>query len=255
MSIPYSRYIIGNLPWYGVLIASGVIVALLLCSHEEKRRGLQPDTIIDLAFWAIPLALVGARVYYVTFNWQVFADDPLSVLCIWEGGIAIYGAIIGGLVGVLIFAKRRKLNPFTLTDIIVPGLALAQGIGRWGNYFNMEAYGREITNPTWQFFPIAVQIPSNNGYTWHMATFFYESCWDFAVFFLLWFMIRIRAEKPGTTTLWYLLLYGIGRFFIEGLRTDSLMSGSIRISQLLSLALVIFAGAMLIARTVKRKRA
>ncbi len=255
MSIPYSRYVIGNLPWYGVLIATGVIAALLLCMHEEKRRGLKEDTIVDLAFWAIPLALVGARIYYALFNWQVFADDPWSVLRIWEGGIAIYGAIIGGLIGVLIFATRRKMNLFLLTDIIVPGLALAQGIGRWGNYFNMEAYGREIINPTWQFFPIGVQIPANGGYTWHMATFFYESCWDVAVFAFLWFIIRKRVEKPGTTTLWYLLLYGIGRFFIEGVRTDSLMSGSIRVSQLLSLVLVIAAGTMLIIRTIKHKKA
>lgn len=251
MSIPNSRYIIGSIPWYGVLIAAGVLIAVLLCNHDEKRHHLSQDTIIDLAFWAIPLGIIGARVYYALFNWQVFADDPLSVLRIWEGGIAIYGAVIGGLIGVLIFAKRRRINPFTLTDIIVPGLALAQGIGRWGNYFNMEAYGREIANPTWQFFPIGVQIPSGGGYTWHMATFFYESCWDVAAFTLLWFVIRKRAAMPGTTTLWYLLLYGTGRFFIEGLRTDSLMLGSFRVSQLLSLLLVITAGTLLLIRALK----
>ena len=254
MSIPYSRYIIGKLPWYGTLISAGVIAALLLCMREEKRRGLKEDTIIDLAFWAIPLALVGARIYYAVFNWQAFSDDPLSVFRIWEGGIAIYGAIIGGLIGVLIFSKRRKMNPFILTDIIVPGLALAQGIGRWGNYFNMEAYGREITNTSLQFFPIGVQIPGGSGYTWHMATFFYESCWDIVVFLLLWFVIRKRTEKPGTITLWYLLLYGVGRFFIEGLRTDSLMSGRIRVSQLLSLALVIFAGTLLLLHRIQHKK-
>ena len=254
MSIPYSRYIIGQLPWYGVLICTGVIAALALCMHEEKRRALQEDTIIDLAFWAIPLALVGARVYYAVFNWQAFADDPLAILRIWEGGIAIYGAIIGGLIGVLIFSKRRKMNSFTLTDIVVPGLSLAQGIGRWGNYFNMEAYGREITNSTWQFFPIGVQILSASGYTWHMATFFYESCWDITVFLLLWFVIRKRSQAPGTTTLWYFLLYGTGRFFIEGLRTDSLMSGSVRVSQLLSLVLVAAAGTLLIFRAVRHKK-
>lgn len=255
MSIPYSRYIIGKLPWYGALISAGVIAALLLCMREEKRRGLKEDTIIDLAFWAIPLALVGARIYYAVFNWQAFSDDPLSVFRIWEGGIAIYGAIIGGLIGVLIFSKRRKMNPFILTDIIVPGLALAQGIGRWGNYFNMEAYGREITNTSLQFFPIGVQIPVGNGYTWHMATFFYESCWDIVVFLLLWFVIRKRTEKPGTITLWYLLLYGVGRFFIEGLRTDSLMSGRIRVSQLLSLVLVVAAGALLLLHRIQHKKA
>lgn len=254
MSVPYSRYIFGNLPWYGVLIASGVLIAFALCVHEEKRMQLQRDTVIDLSFWLIPLGIIGARTYYAIFNWPTFADDPLSVLRIWEGGIAIYGAVIGGLVGVLIFAKRRKIYPFTLTDMIVPGLALAQSIGRWGNYFNMEAYGRQITSPAWQFFPIGVQIPSASGYTWHMATFFYESCWDFVVFVLLWFVIRKRADKPGTTTLWYLLLYGLGRFFIEGLRTDSLMLGSFRVSQLLSLLMVLAAGTLLIFRRWKCKK-
>lgn len=255
MSIPYSRYIFGSVPWYGVLIVTGVIAAILLCNHEEKRLRLKEDTVIDLAFWVIPLGLIGARTYYAIFNWQAFADDPLSVLRIWEGGIAIYGAVIGGLIGVLLFSWRRKMNPFTLTDIIVPGLSLAQGIGRWGNYFNMEAYGREINNPAWQFFPVGVQIPSGDGYTWHMATFFYESCWDVLVFAILWFVIRKRSRKAGTVTLWYLLLYGAGRFVIEGLRTDSLMSGSIRVSQLLSLVLVIASAALLIVNALKHKKA
>lgn len=255
MSIPNSRYLFGIVPWYGVLIVTGVLIAIALCMHEEKRMHLRQDTVIDLAFWVIPLGVIGARAYYVIFNWQVFADDPLSVLRIWEGGIAIYGAVIGGLIGVLLFSWRRKMNPFILTDMIVPGLSLAQGIGRWGNYFNMEAYGREISNPAWQFFPAGVQIPSGDGYTWHMATFFYESCWDLLVFVLLWFIVRKRSKTSGTTTLWYLLLYGIGRFFIEGLRTDSLMSGSIRVSQLLSLVLFIVSAAILIIRTSKHKKA
>lgn len=153
----------------------------------------------------------------------------------------------------LLFSLRRNMNPFVLTDMIVPGLSLAQGIGRWGNYFNMEAYGRKITNPAWQFFPLGVQIPAGDGYAWHMATFFYESCWDVTIFLLLWFFIRKRVHQPGTTTLWYLLLYGIGRFFIEGLRTDSLMTGSIRISQLLSLVLALISAVLLIARVIRSK--
>lgn len=254
MSIPYSRYLLGSLPWYGVLIVCGILAAIALASHEEKRLQLPRDTVIDLAFWVIPLGLIGARTYYVIFQWNLFAADPLSALRIWEGGLAIYGGVIGGLLGVLLFALRRKCSPFILTDMIVPGLSLAQGIGRWGNYFNMEAYGQEITNPAWQFFPIGVQIPSSNGYAWHMATFFYESCWDIAVFALLWFVIRKRSQYPGNVTLWYMLLYGLGRFFIEGLRTDSLMTGSIRVSQLLSLILVVIAGSLLIIRTARIKK-
>ena len=254
MSIPYSRYIIGGLPWYGVLIVCGIAAAIIFCTHEEKRLGLKPDTVLDLAFWVIPLGLVGARVYYAAFNWQAFADAPLSVLRIWEGGIAIYGAVIGGLIGVLLFAWRRRINPFALTDIIVPGLSFAQGVGRWGNYFNMEAYGREITAPAWQFFPIGVQIPSGGGYTWHMATFFYESCWDLLVFAVLWFVVRKRSKSTGTVTLWYLLLYGTGRFFIEGLRMDSLMSGSIRVSQLLSLLLALTSAVTLVVGALKTRK-
>lgn len=254
MSIPYSRYVIGSLPWYGVLIVCGILAAIALATHEEKRLQLPKDTVIDLAFWVIPLGLIGARTYYVIFQWPVFAADPLSALRIWEGGLAIYGGVIGGLAGVLLFARRRKCSPFLLTDMIGPGLALAQGIGRWGNYFNMEAYGRAITNPAWQFFPIGVQIPDGSGYVWHMATFFYESCWDIGIFILLWFIVRKRSQYAGHVTLWYLLLYGLGRFFIEGLRTDSLMSGTIRVSQLLSLILMLGSAALLIIKTAKYRK-
>lgn len=254
MSIPYSRYIVGSVSWYSVLIVCGMLAALALCTHEEKRRSLPQDTVIDLAFWVLPLGLIGARLYYVIFQWPMYSDDLLSILRVWEGGLAIYGGVIGGLAGVLLFSWRRRVNPFTLTDMIVPGLSLAQGIGRWGNYFNMEAYGREITNPAWQFFPVGVQIPSGSGYTWHMATFFYESCWDIVVFLLLWLVIRKRSKAAGTTTLWYFLLYGTGRFLIEGLRTDSLMTGSFRVSQLLSLALAVVAAAFLIITVIRRKK-
>ncbi len=254
MSIPYSRYVFGSLPWYGLLIVCGIAAAIGFSTHEEKRLGLKQDTVIDAALWVIPAGLIGARLYYVIFQWELFAPDPLSILRLWEGGLAIYGAVIGGLIGVLLFARRRKIQPALLTDMVVPGLAFAQSIGRWGNYFNMEAYGRPITDSAWQFFPVGVQIPSGDGYVWHMATFFYESCWDMLVFLLLWFVIRKRTKTPGTTTLWYLLLYGTGRFLIEGLRMDSLMTGSIRVSQLLSLLLILGSSAVLIIRAFHKKK-
>ena len=253
MSIPYSRYIFGSLPWYGLLIVCGMIAAISLCIREEKRLGLKPDTIIDAAFWVIPFGIIGARLYYVVFQWEMFAPNPLSILRLWEGGLAIYGGVIGGLIAMVLFARRRKINPLVLTDLTVPGLVLAQRIGRLGNYFNLEAYGREIINPTLQFFPVGVQIPSVDGYTWHMATFFYESSWNLMVFLLLWFVIRKRSKAAGTATLWYMLLYGTGRFLIEPLRTDSLMSGSVRVSQLLSLALALVAAALLLYRATQRK--
>ncbi len=246
-AVPYSRYFIGGIPWYSVLIIIGITLALILCTREEKRLGLKPDTVLDLALWIVPFGIVGARLYYVAFQWEMFARDPLSILRVWEGGLAIYGGILGGLLALLVFARCRKLPPLLLADMIVPTLALAQAIGRWGNYFNMEAYGAAITDPRWQFFPAGVLIPQGNGeYAWHMATFFYESMWDLAVFLLLWFVIRRKEYRHGTVLLWYMLLYGTGRFFIEGLRTDSLMTGSLRVSQLLSAALVAASAVLLL---------
>ncbi len=247
-AIPFSRYIVGQLPWYSVLIITGILTAILMCSREEKRLCLPQDTVLDLALWVIPFGIIGARLYYVAFSWDTFADDPLSILYIWQGGLAIYGGVIGGLAAIFFFARRRKLPPFLLTDMIVPALSLAQAIGRWGNYFNMEAYGAAITDPAWQFFPIAVLIPEGGAYVWHMATFFYESVWDMTVFLILWFIVRRVSKCHGTVTLWYMVLYGAGRFMIEGLRTDSLMSGGFRISQLLSAALVLLGSMLLIIR-------
>ncbi len=253
-AVPHSRYIIGTLPFYSVLIVTGILAALLLCTREEKRLGLPGDTVIDLALLTIPLGVIGARVYYVIFAWEMFSGNPLSVLYIWQGGLAIYGGVIGGVLAVLLFSWRRKMNPLRLIDMIVPTLALAQSIGRWGNYFNMEAYGAVITNPAWQFFPAGVLIPEGDGYVWHMATFFYESMWNLLVFCVLWFIVRRRKRRHGVVALWYALLYGTGRFFIEGLRTDSLMSGTLRVSQLLSLILAVSSVATLLVLAILNRR-
>lgn len=233
--MPSDRFFLGILPWYSILIVCGICVAILWCTHEEKRLGLYRDVTIDLALWVIPFGVVGARLYYVAFAWDTFKDNPLSILYIWRGGMAIYGALIGGLIAVLAFAHHKKISVLSLADMIAPGLALAQAIGRWGNFFNMEAYGLQITNPAWQFFPLAVKIPNGAGYAWHMATFFYESVWNLGVFLAL-FLTRRRMTRRGDTALWYALLYGAGRLIIEGLRTDSLMTGggTLRVSQLLS---------------------
>ena len=194
--MPSSRYIFGTLPFYSVLIVSGMILAIFLASREEKRLGLPKDTVLDLALFLIPISVICARAYYVIFSWDAFRSEPLSVFAVWEGGLAIYGGLIGGLVTVLVFAYIRRISPLTLFDMIVPGVALAQALGRWGNFFNMEAYGLPVENPALQFFPFAVQIPENGFITWHMATFFYESLWDFCVFLVL-FLLRKRSGKPG----------------------------------------------------------
>ena len=245
MATPYSRYLIGSLPWYSVLVVLGMALAVFIAGREEKRLGLRQDTAIDLALCVIPCGIIGARLYYVAFAWDMFADNPLRILRVWEGGLAVYGGVIGGALAAVLFSRARRVPLGVLTDLMVPGLSLAQAIGRWGNYFNMEAYGREITNAAWQFFPVGVLVPEGEAMVWHMATFFYESIWDLGVFAAL-MSLRKRTRRPFALTCWYLALYGAGRLVIEGLRTDSLMLfGTLRVSQMLSLLMVLFAGGWL----------
>lgn len=232
MAVPYSRYLVYPLPWYSFLILLGIVLAIILAVHEQRRKRLPEDTVIDLALRIVPFGIIGARLYYVLFSWDSFKDNPLSILYIWEGGIAIYGAIIAGFIVLVFFSRKRSLPVLTLCDVIAPGLVLAQSIGRWGNYFNMEAYGLPVTAPAFCFFPFAVLIPDAGG--WHLATFFYESIWNLFVFLFLWFIARKRFPVQGHLFYHYLALYAAGRMVIEELRMDSLYSADIRVSQLFS---------------------
>ncbi len=237
--------------WYGVLIAAAVVLAIVLAMREAKRRNFNPDLLLDFALLAIPLGVVGARLYYVIPEWSQFAPNPIRILYIWEGGLGFYGVIIGGVAAALIFCKWRKIRFWTLADLLAPGIVLGQAIGRWGNFFNQEAYGPLITDPNWMWFPFAVKIDATN--TIHMATFFYESAWCFCVFAFL--MLRRRKFKyEGDAMLWYFMLYGFERMLVEGLRQDSLwlIPGAVRLSQLLSLLLVL---AVIAFMVVRNKRA
>jgi len=238
MAVPYSRTIIGGLPWYSVLVVTGIVLAVWLSGWEERRLGLPKDTTVDLALVVLPCGIIGARLYYVLMSWELFADNPISVLYVWQGGLGIYGGVIGGALGAWFYARKKKINFALLADMIAPGLLLAQAIGRWGNYFNMEAYGTQIADKRLQFFPLAVYIPTRQ--TWYAATFFYESIWNLMGFAALW-MLRKRRQKTGNVFAWYLLIYGAGRFIIEQLRQDSLYIGSLRASQWLSLVLCVSA--------------
>ncbi len=251
MATPYSRYLVGSVPWYSVLIVLGILLCYLLGRAEERRKGLPRDTMLDVTLVAVPCGIMGARIYYVLFSLEEFSGNWLSVLYIWNGGIAIYGAVIGGALGVWVYARKKKLSFAALLDIIAPGLLLAQAIGRWGNYFNMEAYGPLVTDGALQFFPFAVFIPADGG--WHMATFFYESLWNALGFGALW-ALRKRVKRNGDLFLWYMVIYGCGRFLIERLRMDSLYWGSLRVSQYLSLALIALACALWLARLIKTRR-
>lgn len=235
-SAQLGRMAFGIVPWYSLIIVTAIALGIFLCGREEKRLGLPKDTAIDSALWAIPFGIIGARLYYVAFAWEQFSVNPIRILYVWEGGVAIYGALLGGLLGVWLNARRKKISLPALLDMIAPSVILAQALGRWGNYFNMEAYGEAVINPAWQFFPFAVLIPGAEGATWHLATFFYESVWDLVSFLLL-MAFRKRMTRRGDVFLWYVLLYGAGRAVVEGLRLDSLMwlNGTIRVSQWLSL--------------------
>lgn len=224
-----------GISWYAILIVAAIVFGLYISLRESRRQNLSDDVLLDFMLYAIPLAIVFARLYYVLFRFNMYSEDLLSVFNIREGGLAIYGGVIGGFIAARITAKKHKISTLTILDLVVPALVLGQAIGRWGNYINMEAYGLRIAEESLQFFPFAVEIPVGEFWYWHMATFFYEFCWDLLVFFLL-LVVRRNARQLGDTFCWYLLLYCAGRTVIEGLRYDSLtfISEFVRISQVLS---------------------
>ena len=254
--------------WYGILISLAVVIAVAMVYMQAKKKGIDPDSMLDYALLTIPTAIVFARIYYVIFEWEQYADNPISALYIWNGGIAIYGAVIGGVIATLIFSKWKKISFWTLADLVAPGLVLGQAIGRWGNFFNQEAFGPLVTEASKQFFPYAVYIERLGE--WHMATFFYESVACLAVFiFLLVYRARAKNAPDGNLFLWYWVLYGIERFFVEGLREDSLwmfkgglpignlifFPNGLRVSQALSFVMVIAFAIVLLVRFIKRRKA
>lgn len=210
--------------WYGLLIATGVLIGVLIAIKQAKRIGLDEETLIDFLIWVIPLSLVGARVYYVIFEWDVYRHNPIDALNIRNGGLAIHGAIITAIIVAVIFTKIKKIDFWMIADVCAPSLILGQSIGRWGNFTNQEAHGGP-TNLPWGIMIDGVKVH---------PTFLYESIWNFLVFlFLLWYG-RNKQKVRGELFLLYLILYSFIRFFIEGLRTDSLMLGSIRVAQIVS---------------------
>ena len=239
-----------SLHYYGMLIALGVLLGVFLAMKRESRLGLAKDTTIDLALVGVPAALVGARLYYVAFSWDFYKDDLWKILSVREGGMAIYGGVLAALLAGWIFSRVRKVPFASLADLAAPSLALGQAVGRWGNFVNQEAYGYAVTDPALCRFPIAVFIEADGR--WHLATFFYESAWCFLIVaFILLMERKGRLRRPGDAFLWYLLLYGAERAVVEGLRTDSLMLGPVRVSQLLA---ALLAAGSLIAIIARARR-
>ncbi len=216
---------------YGVVIALGFLLAIFYVRRRVKEFGTNFDLVTDAILITVPIAIVCARVYYVIFSWDVYRDNPISALYIWEGGLAIYGGVIGAILGLILFAKFRKQKLTPYLDMMSLGLLIGQSVGRWGNFFNREAYGAEITN---SFFLRMGLIDKTTGLVryWH-PTFLYESVWNLVGLILLHFLSKKR-KYDGQVFLAYLAWYGLGRVWIEGLRTDSLYLGSFRVSQLLA---------------------
>jgi phosphatidylglycerol:prolipoprotein diacylglycerol transferase len=225
--------------WYGLLIATAVLVGVSLSQYLAKRRHINPDLLGDLAIWLVIGAIPAARLYYVLFEWSEYAQHPERIVAIWQGGIAIHGAILGGIVAALIFSKLKQISFWQLTDLVAPSLILGQALGRWGNFFNSEAFGRPTNLPWKLFIPPDRRPPEFANFAYFHPTFLYESLWNLMVFGLLLTLffrgLKGPRLKPGTLFLVYLVTYSLGRLWIEGLRTDSLMLGPLRIAQVVSL--------------------
>ncbi len=255
LDIPNGFTIFGQkIYFYGITSALSYLLGVLLTIQFAKKRGFKTENIVTLACYVIPLAIIGARIYYVLFSLDHYKNF-VDIFKIWEGGLAFYGGLIGGALGVVLYCVIHKKNFLALADAITPALLASQALGRWGNFFNQEAYGNLITDPAWQWFPFAVYIEKNNLNEWHQATFFYESLWNFLSFIALTLMLyKINFKENGIIAASYLIFYGIGRAIIEGLRTDSLYLGTVRISQLLSGVFIVCGIGLILFLVLKNRK-
>ena len=244
-SDPVRAFDIGPLSihMYGIIIAFGLVLAAVYCMRRAPQFGLTEDHVLDGVLWVTPFAFLCARAYYCAFAWEMYADNPISVLYIWQGGIAIYGGVLGAVAGIIVFCRVKKISLGATLDLVLLGFLIGQAIGRWGNFFNREAFGAETD--TWLRMGLYDTITGT--VTYHHPTFLYESVWNALGFVVLHFLSKKR-EYDGQIALGYAAWYGLGRFFVEGLRTDSLyLPGTeLRVSQLLAAVSFFAAAAVLV---------
>lgn len=228
---PPSSFTIGPLTihLYGIIIAAGLMLAVLYACRRSREFGIKEDDVIDGVLWVTPFAIICARLYYCLFSWDSYADDPISILYIWNGGLAIYGGVIGAAIGVIVFCKIKKIKIPALLDLVALGFLIGQAMGRWGNFFNREAFGCRTDS----FFRMGLLNSITGTVSYFHPTFLYESVWNVIGFVMLHFASKHR-QYDGQIALGYAAWYGLGRTFIEGLRTDSLYLGVFRVSQLLA---------------------
>lgn len=227
--------------WYSLLLLLGMLLGLFIFIIEGKRFNIPKDFTFNLAFWVIIFGIISARIYYCFFNFELYKDNLIDIFKVWEGGLAIHGGIIGGFITLLVYTKRYNVNTYKVTDMAVVPLLLAQAIGRWGNFFNSEAHGVATTFYHLKELHIPEYIINGMkiGNVYYHPTFFYESLYCLIGFIILLFVRRYRYLKRGQLTCLYMMYYSFGRFFIESLRTDSLMLGGFRVAQLVSIGLFI----------------
>lgn len=243
---PTAFHIFGiGIQWYAIIIVTGIVLVSWMATKEGMRVGLQENDVIDFMLWALPISIIGARLYYVIFEWSYYSQHPSQILAIRNGGLAIYGGLIAGAIVLYFYTKNRFINTWTFLDVAAPSVLLGQAIGRWGNFMNHEAFG-EITTKA---FLHKLHLPPfiiNNMYidgAYRQPTFLYESVWNLVGFIII-ILLRRKKDffKQGEVALSYVIWYSFGRFFIEGMRTDSLMAfGGLRVSELLSAILFVAA--------------
>jgi len=220
--------------WYGILIATGMMAGIILANYTSKLKGLDYDEFLNIVLISFPIAIIGARTYYVIFEFNQYKDNLIEVFNIRQGGLAIHGGIIFGMLAAFIYTRYKKENLLKFADVAAPSIIIGQAIGRWGNFFNSEAHGGPVTQAFISKFPDFIQRGMLIDGVYYHPTFLYESIWDVMVCLLLIYLLT-KTFKAGTVFFSYIGLYSLGRFFIEGLRTDSLMFGGIRVAQLISL--------------------
>lgn len=241
-----------DIRWYGILIATGALLGLLVAKINCKWRQIDFDSLWDVVLISLPIGVIGARTYYVIFKFSDYKDNLIEVFNFRQGGLAIHGGIIFGLTAALVYTKIKKIDFLTFADVAVPSVAFAQMMGRWGNFFNKEAHGGPVSYKFIKHFPEFIQRGMKINGTYYNPTFLYESTWNLCVCIILMIILR-KSNKKGLVFSLYIGLYSIARFIIEGLRTDSLMVGNIRVAQLVSLCGVILSIILILVIIKKSK--
>ncbi|WP_075619849.1 prolipoprotein diacylglyceryl transferase [Paenisporosarcina indica] len=241
--------------WYGVIIAFGIVLAFIVAQREMVKRGFHPEFLTDLLIWAVPLAILGARLYYVFSEWDRYAGSPGRILQVWEGGLAIHGALIASFITAYVFTRKRKVSFLKVADVVAPSLLIGQTIGRWGNFMNQEAHGGPVSRAFLEnmFLPDWIINQMRIDGTYYHPTFLYESVWNFTGVIILILLRRVNLIR-GEMLMFYIIWYSFGRFFIESMRTDSLyLFGEVRTAQVVSVIGIVVAVSVIVYRRVKTK--